>query len=114
MTIGIILAIIAAVGGPIIAYLAAARRLSGRIDTSEAAQLWEEAGKLRYEYKTEVTEMREILTKLRLRVEDLELKNDALHLENGELRSEVIRLRSENTALKRRVSELEKERDERT
>lgn len=95
--------------GPVLAYVLSARRLSGKITTSDATSLWTESGNLRREYKTEIGELRIIVTKLRDRVNDLEDKNELLHLENGELRLEVTRLRSENRLLKLRVEELEKE-----
>lgn len=107
MDIGIILAIIAAISAPIIAYLGAARKLSGKINTSEAGELWNEASNLRREYKTEIGELRGLITILKDRVEEVESKNEVLHLENGELRNEVLRLRSENLQLKNRVLELE-------
>lgn len=107
MDVGIIFAVAAAVLGPIWAYLAAAKKLSGRINTSEASQLWDEAGKLRFEYKAELTELREITTRLRVRIEELDEKNEALHSENETLRFEVLRLQDENGDLKDRVHELE-------
>src|SRR6266487_5469775 len=111
--IGIILAIIAAIGGPLVAYLIGAKKLSGRINTSEAGMLWEEARNLRSEYKTEVGDLRDIVVKLRDRVNELEKKNDILYLENGELHKEVLHLRSENSLLKARVKELETKLEER-
>jgi chromosome segregation ATPase len=95
--------------GPVLAYLLSARRLSGKITTSDATSLWAESGKLRLEYKTEMEDLRLIVTRLRERVSELEDKNEVLHLENGELRLEITRLRSENRMLKLRIEELEKE-----
>lgn len=95
--------------GPIFAYLIAARRFSGRIASSDAASLWQESSNLRKEYKSEMDELRTIVTNLRSRVIDLEDKNEVLYLENGELRAEVSRLRKENSLLKARIEELERE-----
>lgn len=107
MDFGIIAALATALFGPVIAYLAAARRLSGRIDTSEAAQLWQEASNLRSEYKREIEELRGLVGKLRDRVLDLETKNEQLALENGELKLELIKVQKENRRLKARIEELE-------
>lgn len=103
----VLVPIIVALAGPIFAYLAAARRLSGKITTTDASKLWDEAGNLRKEYKTELNELRVIVSKLRDSVKDLEAQNDILHLENGELRLEVTKLRAENHKLKTRIEELE-------
>lgn len=124
----LIFGIIAALISPILGYLAASRKLSGRIDTSTAAELWNEAGSMRAEYRHEIEELRDLVTKLRARVEELEKKNEALYLENGnlkrmiegheqtiaELRHQVhnlsdenVALRKENSVLRERVTELE-------
>jgi predicted RNase H-like nuclease (RuvC/YqgF family) len=87
-------AAIPAIIAPAVAYLVAIRKTSGRIETTEAGQLWQEAEKLRTEYKEEIKSLRELVTSLRTRIE--ELAEDNRHL------------REENVALLRRVSTIEK------
>jgi len=45
----IVLAVVA-LGGPLLAYLGAIRKASGRITSSDASELWEEASNIRKEY----------------------------------------------------------------
>jgi hypothetical protein len=41
---------IVALGGPLLAYLGAVRKTSGRIRSSDASELWDEASNIRKEY----------------------------------------------------------------
>lgn len=52
-------------------YLAAARKATGKIATSEASDLWEEADSLRAEYRKEAIELRTINAQQRLELSDL-------------------------------------------
>lgn len=79
-------AVIAAIVGPLFTYLIAVRRLSGRIDTTEAQDLWKEAGRLR-EWSAE-------------QIKRLEKRVDLLEVANSKLTDELI-------AARRRVAELE-------
>jgi hypothetical protein len=45
----VVLAVVA-LGGPLLAYLGAVRKTSGRIRSSDASDLWEEASDIRKEY----------------------------------------------------------------
>ena len=125
----ILVAIIAALAAPLFAYLAAARKLSGKIQTSEAASLWAEAGNLRKEYRDEVDRLRKELEECLDRIAAVEDINRKLRIENGgmtrtikdqklrieELEASVAiltgdnrRLKLENDDLKARVVQLEK------
>lgn len=68
--------LIAAAAAPIIAalvtYIIAKRKTSGKIITSEAAQLWQESQNMRQELRDEVKELRTIINELRLRIKELE------------------------------------------
>lgn len=128
MSIALIAALVTAVGAPLAAYLAALRRLSGKVGTSDAAQLWEESRAIRDWATKRIEELNTLVERLERKVSDLEGGNNALARENGHLttmleehertigslRQQVSRLSSdnarlhkENTALLARVTELE-------
>jgi hypothetical protein len=70
-----IIPVIAALAGPVVAYLVAARRFSGKIETTEAADLWRES--------------RDIRKWSRDRIEQLEHRIAHLEDENKELRTRL-------------------------
>lgn len=121
MNYGILVPLVVALVAPLFAYLAAARRLSGRIQHSEATSLWEEASKLRSEYKDELGRLRREIEGCYDRIGEIETVNGRLREENGTLRRLVLEheqtindltaaldvLRTENHMLKARVVELE-------
>lgn len=74
---------------PLVAYLIAARKASGRIATTEAADLWRESTALRLEYKAQIDRLEEVIDSLRLRITQLEADNQALHRENIALTRKV-------------------------
>jgi len=78
----IVLAVVA-LGGPLFAYLAAVRKASGRIASSDATELWDEARSIRTECAERVRVLEE-----RLRWE--EERYMALLLENQRLQREVM------------------------
>lgn len=81
----IIVAFITAFG----AYLVAIRKLSGRIGTSEAAQLWAEAKDMRAEYRKRAEECENQLKALRNEIATVIARNTALRRENSQLRQEL-------------------------
>lgn len=81
-----LLAVAAAVAAPIGAYLIAVRRLSGRIGSSDAHDLWEESKSIR-DWSSQ--------------------RIDALVRENEELRAELARIDNRLSKALRRVAELE-------
>lgn len=103
------------------AFVAAARKLSGSIRTSEATSLWQEAANLRKEYKDEVSALRQQLGECLVRIKNVEDLNSKLKVENGgltrtvedqaqritELESVIVVLEGDNRRLKARVLELE-------
>ena len=76
------LSFLAAVIGALVTYLVAARRLSGKIASSEAKDLWEEAGKIRDWAYTEIDSLRK-------RLEAAERAHESCLKENAELRRRV-------------------------
>jgi chromosome segregation ATPase len=128
--------VVVAIVGALAAYFAAARKLSGKVQTSEASELWEESRSMRAELTRRNEFLRESIDNcqveirsLNLRIDELDKKNFTLHMQNGDLSrlveqhestiaAQAIQIRSledERTALKqanfaleRRIAELEK------
>lgn len=123
-----LVAVIAALAGPLLTYLVAARRLSGKIATSDASDLWTESRSIREDYQRRIEELNAVVARCEKRIELLEDRNKALYLENGQLKrmieeheatiaelrlhvhrlgDENVALRDENVKLRKRVTELE-------
>lgn len=99
-----VIAAVVALGAPVIGYFVAKRRLSGRIETSEAGTLWNEASAMR----------RDLLEQLRTQREQHERQMAELRDEFEEFRRQhehcevrISELKRENVQLKMRVAELE-------
>jgi hypothetical protein len=71
-TAAALIAAAAAILGPLVAYIVAARRFSGKIETTEAAELWAES--------------RSIRDWSQARIRELEQRVETLEAEGGELR----------------------------
>jgi hypothetical protein len=84
--------IVVAVIAPIGAYLLAARKMSGKVSTSDATQLWKEAGAIRDDYRGQLQLADARVQNLEVRIGRLEDKNDALVAENATLRLRVAEL----------------------
>ena len=111
-----IIALVAALAAPVGAYLVAARRFSGKIETSDAKELWAESRDIRRWSK-------ERIEALERRVDELDVGNRSLGTENQrlaeqvgdlnqtikELREEIADLTHELKASRIRVDELEEE-----
>jgi polyhydroxyalkanoate synthesis regulator phasin len=84
--IAVALAVFSALASPGIAYFVATRRLSGKITTSEAADLWKESSAIRDDYRGQ-------LQAAWGRIKDLEADLRTVRQENEELRTEINRLK---------------------
>jgi ATP/maltotriose-dependent transcriptional regulator MalT len=60
----------------VVAYLVARRQRSGRINTSEATQLWQESTALRAELRSEVTALRAQLATMEAKYRECEERFD--------------------------------------
>jgi hypothetical protein len=96
-------AVAAAVIGPFLSFIVASRRMSGRIETTDADQLWEEAREIRKDYARQVGLCRKENADLRANLQTLRKDNVKLREENGDLRKQV-------TTLKTQVAELMEQR----
>jgi hypothetical protein len=62
-------------------YLIAIRRASGRVETTEASELWEEAREMRDDYRKQLETALILIDKLRDRIGELEKINTDLQLQ---------------------------------
>lgn len=79
----VIAAALAALGS----YIAASRRLSGKIATSEADSLWKESASIREDYRSRIAEAERRQAHLEERLAKVEERNIELGQENVELRA---------------------------
>lgn len=112
-----------AVIGPLGAYLVAARRFSGKIESSDAKALWAESRDIRDEYKSQIGALTTTVGVLEARVGVVENQNASLARENThlvqqirdlsdtitELRAEIVSLTGELQRSHARVDQLEEE-----
>lgn len=97
---GVIVALVGSIGG----YIGAARKLSGKIDTSEAGELWAESRSIRDDYRDRLDAANQRQAGLEARVAQLEKRNNELAERN-------VRLLEEQLDLQRACSALRDERD---
>jgi predicted RNase H-like nuclease (RuvC/YqgF family) len=93
---------IAAIVGPLTAYVLAVRRTRGRINTSEASDLWKESASIREDYRTRLLESSDRTRDLEKRVARLEQANNELLAENLAQKERII-------ALEKRIISLQEE-----
>lgn len=115
--IGVLGALVVAGG----AYFAAARRLSGKIATSEAASLWEESKSIRDDYRDRLREADDRVVRLEERIAEAERHANKMARENlellrktsgyesmiAELREQVEECRAENEKQRKKIEQLE-------
>lgn len=96
MTTQTIVTVIAAIAAPLGAYLLAARRFSGRIQTSDASSLWQESASIRQWSAERIAELSSTVRSLEKRVGELEAHNGDLLLANSRLQKELQNCKSQN------------------
>lgn len=85
-TVVALIAAIVALGGPVVAYLIAAKQLSGRIKNSDATELWAESRSIREWSSGRIKELTEHIERLEIRLDELEITNRAMAAENAHLK----------------------------
>lgn len=112
-------AVIVAIATPVFAWLSANRKLSGKIATTEASELWKASEAMRVELREQIDGLRRDLAAAVKRVDQLERlnsdlvkENSELQRENRELNAKVETLEQENQALTVRVVDLERQLSE--
>lgn len=110
LLVPILVAAIAALG----AYIAAARKLSGKIGTSDASELWKESANIREDYRDRISVSERRTVDLEKRVASLEHENNGLVRENSALVNRIATLeamietlKTENEALRQVVDSLQ-------
>lgn len=104
---GLVVGLAAVISAPLVAWLTANRKLSGRIGTTEATRLWDAQEEIRVDYRDRLaaTDKRTIVLEERQSV--LEAQNNALTNENRELRRRLDTVEKENTDLRDLVMALQ-------
>lgn len=100
MSLEIVAGILIASIAPLTAYLIAARRFSGKIDSSDASELWKESRSIRDWSKHHIEELNLVIARLEARIGVVENQNVAL-------RTEIVTLTAELKKSRERVDELE-------
>lgn len=88
----LVVGVLSVIAAPLVAYIVATRRLSGKISTSEASELWKESTAIRHDYRDRLRFADDHLRELEGRVRALEKENTTLQQENERLRAKVERL----------------------
>jgi chromosome segregation ATPase len=105
-TASLFIALAAIVFAPLIGYITASRKLSGKIGTSDADALWSESKAIREDYRNQLGEANRRLVRCEERIAQVEGLNSDLVRENLGLRKRIDTLEHENAALKQQVSDL--------
>ena len=90
IAVPIAVALVAALGG----WLVKARQLSGKIETSEAADLWAESAAMREDYRERIKHAEERAERLEQRVDNCEDVNRLLREHISELQKELMEAQS--------------------
>lgn len=105
----LLVAALAAVIGPLLAYVGASRKLSGKIATSEASSLWEESADIRRDYRERLAAAETRMAATEARLAEAERRNSALSEENRALVARNAECERVITRLEQRVQRLEDE-----
>lgn len=89
----LVLAVAALVVAPLVGYITASRKLSGKIGTSDAARLWEASETMRKEYRDDLAAANKRVVALEERVANLEAINNGLVRENLALHEQIDELK---------------------
>lgn len=89
-----VLTVAAALIGPAVTFLVAARRMSGRIATSDASDLWAEARDMRQDYRDRLAASEARAARVEERMAKLEDRHNECVKENKALRNEVAELKA--------------------
>lgn len=103
---GAIAVILAAAVTGYVTWLVASRAKSGKIDTSEAATLWQEGTTMRKELRDEVTSLKTQLTAAITAITDLNREIKASRAETERSREETRKSRAETRRLMAQIEEL--------
>lgn len=89
MDIAVLVGAISTILGSIFAYILAVRKMSGRVSTTDAEQLWREAGDIRQDYKSRLIDESLRTRDLEKRVAILEGQNHDLMKQNFDCTNQI-------------------------
>lgn len=101
MSTPVLAAVALAIVGPLLTYLGVVRKLSGKIATSDASQLWKESAAMRDDYRKQLVALNEVIGSLRERLAVLEASNERLTESNERLTASLITANRELDDLRR-------------
>jgi chromosome segregation ATPase len=104
---GIIVALISVLVTGMVTFFVAARRMSGKIATSDASDLWDESKSIREDYRDQLSAANKRLIDLEVRTAKLESRNNDLERENWELRKQIVTLESQVADLQKVIDSLQ-------
>lgn len=104
MSTATIVAVLIALAAPIAAYLAAVRRFSGKIGSSDAAELWAESRSIRDWSQIRITQLNELVARLEEKVDECVLVNEKLRELSHEKDDKIALLEHEIAVLKVQVN----------
>src|SRR6266545_4410551 len=78
----LVVAILAIIFAPFLTFVVGWRKMSGKIGTTTADQLWEESRSIRADYARRITELSERIVELEKRNRELEATVERLHTEH--------------------------------
>ena len=93
-----LIAIFAAAIGPLLVYIAAIRKASGKVASSEAADLWAESAAIRKDYKDRIAELERRIERFEDRDREMQRELDDCKLRSRDLALNCDRLRKERDA----------------
>lgn len=97
------IAVAAALLSPAFALWIVKIKSSGRINTTEASDLWQESKSIREELRDEVAELQREIGQLRIENQTMEAEINELKMENLILKNEIRILTLENGSLRKKL-----------
>lgn len=94
-TLAIAIPLAVALIAALVKWIMAARQLSGKIETSEAADLWRESAAMREDYRNRIALAESRAERLEQRVDKCEDLNNLLGIDNRDLRKRIAQLEQE-------------------
>jgi chromosome segregation ATPase len=101
-----LLTVIGVLVAPIVSYIAAAKKFSGRINTTEADALWQESASIREDYRSQLAARDRRIEALEARVAKFEADEDRLVRDNLNLTHTVESQIAKLTRYEERINDL--------
>jgi hypothetical protein len=90
VNLAFVVAIVAAIAGPLGVYLVAVRRLSGKVSHSAASDLWAESAAIRKDYQLRISELNTVVLRLEATISELRIQVIKISEENFRFRRDRI------------------------